>query len=297
MQTKFWTLVAGSALLLAGCVSDRDELLRSTNASVRNLERNMSSTVTQLNATAADLATQVDANQQETRRLQGMIQELQSKTNRLDTKVDQLSKTFYKANNMTGGASDLGVPADVEPGQVVAPGDPGAMPTAPAGPAETAATPPTAPPPVTPPAETPAPTKVAEAKPAAAADTDAARAEYEAAQKAFQAKNYSAALPMFDAILSKYPKSDVTPRAQFMKAFCLNGMAKYEDAAAEFGKFRKSYPDDQYVPRAMHNEATAYVNAGQKEKGIKLYKEVVDNYPMTSEAASAKARLQKLQGQ
>ena len=62
-----------AVLVLAGCATDNREVINSTYRSVRNLEKNTSTSVDQLNKATADLSTRLDSSDQETRELKGMV--------------------------------------------------------------------------------------------------------------------------------------------------------------------------------------------------------------------------------
>jgi len=295
-----------AVLVLAGCATDNREVINSTYRSVRNLEKNTSTSVDQLNKATADLSTRLDSSDQETRELKGMVQETQAKLDKIDAKLNELTRNLYKLSGLTpppGAASTSpqsvlvdsikaedqpaplsSVPTSAPPVQTSPQAAPAAVPTVPEPSEEKIL------------AETPTPSAPA-AQPEAPLSADSAVAEYNQAMKSFKANDFGAAAQQFGDFVKKYPNTENSANAQFWKAQSIDKLGKAEEAIREYEKVKASYPTSPKVPVAMYKQAGAYLNLGQKQRAIDLLKQLVENYPMHNAAVLAKSELQKLQAQ
>lgn len=131
-----------------------------------------------------------------------------------------------------------------------------------------------------------------------------AMAEYEEAQKAYQ------------AVVDEYPQSELVNKARYQIAYCSMLSSKKltynEDAAEkameEFEEFKKQFPKDQYALEAdesikvlrREKAAADFETASFYEKQKKLasakvyYQEIVNRYPETPAAERAKERLTRI---
>jgi HEAT repeat protein len=87
---------------------------------------------------------------------------------------------------------------------------------------------------------------------AAWTDADPADSLYRAARRALNDKDYDAAARMFDAIVTRYPKSEYTPDALYWKGFALYRGGNLDDAAAALEAQAKRFPN-----AATHGDAAA----------------------------------------
>jgi TolA-binding protein len=77
---------------------------------------------------------------------------------------------------------------------------------------------------------------------AAWADEDPADSLYRAARRALTQKDFEAAAKMFDAIVSKYPRSEYAPDALYWKGFALYRNGSLRDAASALEAQARRYP-------------------------------------------------------
>lgn len=77
---------------------------------------------------------------------------------------------------------------------------------------------------------------------AAWADADPADSLYRAARRALTQKDYEAAAKMFDAVVSKYPRSEYAPDALYWKGFALYRNGSLADAADALEAQARRYP-------------------------------------------------------
>jgi len=324
-------LMMAVATGLAGCFgggggNQFQNTVYDTYRRVANLDKNLQSSVTQLNETTATLLTRVDESDQQLRNVQGVLEENQAKLSSLERKLDSLTNIIYREQGRTllppapaagmppvGPPSEVGVggtygPAVAAPG--AAPGTPPGAPVSPGAPAPVpgpaAGTAPGAAPGQ--PAEQPPlePVAVGPQAPAPAAttppSTGSADTDYLAAQKSYARQDYQAALEQFGAFLQKYPLSMQAQNAQFWRAKSFQALERYEEAIAEYNRLRDSYPTgpgdnpaNSKVPSAMHQQAVCHARLGQTERAIELFKQVIRDFPNSPAAVQATEDLQHIQ--
>lgn len=279
--------LTASLLLAGGCATtSKKDMTVDTNEKVNQLVDQLSPAVENLNKTATELDAKVEANDQNTRKLQSNVEELQAQLDGMKRDVKSIQKVVYQQNNLTTGE---GTSVTVDP---------------PAGQASPAATAPAG----EPAAMEPMQTSSAPAAPAAAAPESPAPAPeaapagnpkelYQAAQQRYAADDFSSAIKMFDDYLAKYPGDEAAANAQFWKAKSQLRLGNYDEAISDFLKLQKSYPNSTKVPFSLHNAAVAYNKLGRNEEAAKLLQQVIDKYPISPAADQARQDLKKIQGQ
>jgi len=340
MKQGRWLAVCAVAavLIAAGCETTGGNQLQTTvydtHRRMVKLDKELEESVGRLNESTANLLARVDASDEQTRTLQGLIEENQQKLDTLSKELRDMRTTLYRHWGLTvsGGPP---VPRDVVPGQVTVEGPATlqpqpAQPVAPAQPAQT-------PPPQTPagnqlvdsapiptepaataPAATPAAPAVTEAAAApavtpsatdaAATATEVAAAApvagenpqvlYQEAQRSYSQNDFASALTRFDEYLSKHLNEDenLSANAQFWKAKCLMNMERFAESVQAFEGLRSNFPTSTKVPFAMHNQAVAHSRLGQTAQAERLMEAVIEQFPISPAADQARADLQKLRG-
>lgn len=304
-------LVATVAVGFAGCIgagggNQFQNTVYDTYRRVSNLDKNLQSSVTQLNETTATLLARVDESDQQLQNVQGVIEENQAKLASIEKKLDSLTNIIYREQGRTllPGAPSASVPQAGPPSEVGVGAAPGAPPGVTPGPAAgTAPGAATGQPPEQPPLE---PVAVGPQAPAPAAttppSTGSADTDYLAAQKGYARQDYQAALDQFGAFLQKYPLSPQAQNAQFWRAKSFQALERYEEAIAEYNRLRDSYPAaagdnpaNSKVPSAMHQQAVCHARLGQTQRAIELFKQVVRDFPNSPAAVQATEDLQHIQ--
>jgi len=302
------------AIGLAGCFgagggNQFQNTVYDTYRRVANLDKNLQSSVTQLNETTATLLTRVDESDQLLRNVQGVLEENQARLISLERKLDSLTNIIYREQGRTllpgspsavmppaGPPSEVGVGGGYGPAGAAPGSPPGMAPGAPVSPGAPAPQPQEQPPlepiavgPQAPAATTPPST--------GSPDTD-----YLAAQKSYARQDYQAALDQFGAFLQKYPLSMQAQNAQFWRAKSFQALERYEEAIAEYNRLRDSYPTgpsdnpaNSKVPSAMHQQAVCHARLGQTERAIELFKQVIRDFPNSPAAVQATQDLQHIQ--
>lgn len=325
-----WAVLMSLAVLLtaAGCGttggSSTQTIIHDTHARMVKLDKELGTSVSQLNESSATLNARIDASDEQTRALRGLLEENQVKLDALSRELADMKTTLYRHWNL----STSGGPRNVSTGAVTIESPQGGVQTPPSAPVQTppaAQTPVPAPVPAgtvvledsaplptesaSPAAETPAaPTSEYATEPVAAAPAappEAAPAAvdpkllYQQAQRSYANDDYAGALSQFDSYLAQYSNNDpdLSANAQFWKAKCLFNMNRYDESVKSFEALRTSYPTSTKVPFAMHNQAVAHSRLGQTAEAERLMEGVIEQYPVSPAADQARADLRKLRGE
>lgn len=117
---------------------------------------------------------------------------------------------------------------------------------------------------------------------------------YDSAYDAFKKEDYGKARAGFQNFLKKYPNTEYSASAQFWIGECYYFEKKYEQAILEYEKVIKDYPKGSKVPSALLKQGFAFLNIGDKSSAKVLLAQVVKDYPATSQAKLAKAKLAQI---
>lgn len=267
-------LVVLGSCLEAGAASQVETLLYDTHRKVTNLNDNLDGAIKKLNETTTQLVSRVDETEVQTRQLRSMMEENQVKLDVLEKQLGELTSTIYRQFNLTAGgkAAEPQMPSDSV--AIVPPtgaGDPGAALGTAAEPAPEA--------------------------PASGANSGAALAAYQQAQKVWLSNDYEGALQQFTEFLDRYPNTEQAGNAQYWQGRCYLKLDRYDDAVSAFQNVRTKYPEnDSKVSQAMQSQAVALSRLGRNDEAEKLLEEVVKKYPTTTAARQAESDLAKLRG-
>lgn len=325
---RTWAVLGGMAALLvaSGCETTGGQTqttIYDIHQRMVKLDKELGTSITQLNEGTATLNARLDASDEQTRTLRGMLEENQAKLENLSRELADMKSTLYRHWNLstaggpksaTAGAVTIEspgteslteVPSATTPAPTVTPAPattPPAVTTPPAATEPVVQTAPknelvdSAPIPTEPPAEvTPAPP--AEATKAADAGSGDPRLLYQQAQRSFANDDFAGALGQFDAYMSQFPNNDLSANAQFWKAKCLFNLNRYDESVKSFEQLRSNFPNSTKVPFAMHNQAVAHSRLGQTAEAERLMEAVIEQYPVSPAADQARADLRKLRGE
>ncbi len=112
--------------------------------------------------------------------------------------------------------------------------------------------------------------------------------------EAMQNRNYSAAVDRFGYLQKKYPHSDLTEPAAYFSASALNEMGKYDQAILQYNDLVMRYPRGKYAGEAMLREAQDFVQINDKVDARLTLQKLINDYPGTPQAASARAMMKNL---
>ena len=277
-------LVSSCASLRMGVTKEVEGALYDTNSRVRNLDKGLDGAVQKLIETTAQLSARLDQTDQEARRLSTLVEDNAVKLDLLAQQLGEFKTTYYRQSGLTVSPSpSMAPPGSFESGVggVVIEGPGGSAPPPPASGGDLRAA-----------VDTGLAAVVTDVVPLQDPEV-----QYRQAQRSFAKDDFSAALTQFSDFLVSHPGSKQCANAQFWKAMCHLQMAKNREAIEEFQALRDMYSDDQKVPLAIHNQAVAHSRLGEREEAVRLFQEVIDQYPVSPAADQSKLDLQKLQVQ
>jgi len=103
------------------------------------------------------------------------------------------------------------------------------------------------------------------------------------------------AMTDFDNFVKLYPRSDLADNAQFWIGECYRAQGKHEEAILAYQKVINGYPGGNKVPAALLQQGYAFDKIGDTTTAELVFKKLVKNFPKTSEAETARKRLQGTQ--
>jgi tol-pal system protein YbgF len=209
----------------------------------------------------ADLGTKFD---DLTREMQALAGKLEDANRRLTQLSQQIAESQAHAGAATGGPF---APASAPP---TAPG-PGAASPIGAGPAATAGA-------------APRGGTITPADLFAQATADYQRGRYDLARQGFE--DYA----------EKFPRTDLSDDALYWAGECWSAQKKPREAIAAFDKLFRSYPQSDKAPAAHLKKGIAHIELGEKAQAMVELNFVVNQFPGSDEAKSARQRLKSLGG-
>jgi tol-pal system protein YbgF len=114
---------------------------------------------------------------------------------------------------------------------------------------------------------------------------------YAAAYELFKDGKFDKGREAFHNFLKQYPDTEYSDNAQFWIGECYYFEKKYENAILEYEKVAKNYPDGDKVPYALLKQGIAFMNLGDKASAKLILQRVINDYPNTNQARTAKATL------
>lgn len=114
---------------------------------------------------------------------------------------------------------------------------------------------------------------------------------YAAAYELFKDGKFDKGREAFHNFLKQYPDTEYSDNAQFWIGECYYFEKKYENAILEYEKVAKNYPDGDKVPYALLKQGIAFMNLGDKASAKLILQRVINEYPNTNQARTAKATL------
>ena len=131
-------------------------------------------------------------------------------------------------------------------------------------------------------------------KPAADAPASAEETRaYEAALNQFKLGNYPLAISALQGLLVTYPNGKLAPNAQYWIGMAYAAQRDYRNAITAQQKVVAVWPEDAKAPDAMLNIATSQEALGDRRGAQKTLEGLLEKYPASQAATSAKQRLQK----
>ena len=135
----------------------------------------------------------------------------------------------------------------------------------------------------------------AAAAPAAAAPVDpvAETRAYEAALTLFKAAKYKDALVAFQGFIKNHGASTLAPSAHYWAASTFYQLREYVKAAEMFATVPAGWPNDAKAPDALLGQANSLKEAGEAKGARKIFETLIQKYPDSSAAKTARQHLKK----
>lgn len=114
---------------------------------------------------------------------------------------------------------------------------------------------------------------------------------YAAAYELFKQTRYEKAREGFENFLKLYPDSELSDNAQFWIGECHYFEKNYEKAIVEYDKVAKNFPEGNKAPYALLKQGLSFMKIGDNASAKLLLQQVVKDYPNTSQARIARAKL------
>ena len=129
------------------------------------------------------------------------------------------------------------------------------------------------------------------ATPAEVPTTGKEQEDYEAAFQLMKQGDYTGASRSFRSFIQRYPSSPLTSNAQYWIAESNYFVRNFPLALKEFIKVQEQYPDSRKLPDALLKIGYTYYELGEWAKARQYLEDVINRYPNSRNARSARARL------
>jgi tol-pal system protein YbgF len=134
------------------------------------------------------------------------------------------------------------------------------------------------------------PAQPAEAKP----DPQAEMRDYETALGHLRESRFKEAQAGFEAFITRHTRASLLPNAHYWLGSSLFQQKAYPAAATVFGKLATQWPNDAKAPEALLQQANALVGAKDVDGAVKVLEALVEKYPASPAAETARARIKTL---
>ena len=114
---------------------------------------------------------------------------------------------------------------------------------------------------------------------------------YAAAYGLFKEGKYEKSRESFENFLKQFPDTEFSDNAQFWVGECYYFEKKYEKAIVEYDKVTKNFPEGNKVPYALLKQGLSFLKLGDKVSAKLLLQRVAKDFPNTSQARIARAKL------
>lgn len=121
-----------------------------------------------------------------------------------------------------------------------------------------------------------------------------AAASLETLNELFEAEKYEEAIEEAKELMRTKPRNSPDVRkAHYLLAEAYFVSRDYGAAALEFSEFKKAYPKDPNASTATLRQAQSFRGLGKEKEAKLFFQEVIDRYPKSSAANTAKRDLKK----
>jgi len=117
---------------------------------------------------------------------------------------------------------------------------------------------------------------------------------YQQGYDAMQGGDLVKAREHFNKFLEANPKHKLAANAHYWLGETYYTEKNFEQAVLEFQEVIKNFPEKDKVPAAMLKQGMAFKEMGDNKSAAYIYKKLLDEYPKSEEAKSAKEKLQRM---
>ena len=107
--------------------------------------------------------------------------------------------------------------------------------------------------------------------------------------------NYDLAIEGYKEFISRFGSHPNVPEAQLGIADALYNEKKYEMAVIEYDLFLQNFPQHDKTRAALYKKGLALAEQNQPQQALDTLNKVVKQFPNTSEASNAQAKIRELQ--
>ena len=112
----------------------------------------------------------------------------------------------------------------------------------------------------------------------------------------YQRGRYDLSRQGFEDYADKFPRTDLSDDALYWAGECWSAQKKPHEAIAAFDKLFRTYPQSDKAPAAHLKKGLAHLDLGEKAQAMVELNYVVNQFPGSDEAKSARQRLKALGG-
>jgi tol-pal system protein YbgF len=112
----------------------------------------------------------------------------------------------------------------------------------------------------------------------------------------YQRGRYDLARQGFEDYAEKFPRTDLSDDALYWAGECWSAQKKPREAIASFDKLFRTYPQSDKAPAAHLKKGISHLELGEKAQAMVELNFVVNQFPGSDEAKSARQRLKSLGG-
>lgn len=116
---------------------------------------------------------------------------------------------------------------------------------------------------------------------------------YKDAYETYQKGDYKASREKFQRYLEAFPNSKYSENAQYWIGESYYKEKNYERAIVAYDDLVKKYPDGSKAPAALLKQGMAFSALGDKKNAKIIFKKVVERYPKSEQAETAKKKLKE----
>ncbi len=125
-------------------------------------------------------------------------------------------------------------------------------------------------------------------------DAPPADSLYKNALTDYNAGRHDLAMQQFQDYLKYYPNTELAGNAHFYVADLEYRQKNYQAAVAGYDKVIEQYPEGNKVRAALLKKGYAQIELGQRDAGVASLRTLIQRYPRSTEANSARDRLRRL---